>query len=84
MDGRSRTRLLKSAANMDGTIDLEKMYPEMVILCAHDPETGERIFTEADRDALLGKSAAALELVALTAMKVSGMTGEAQKEAGKD
>ncbi len=84
MDGRSRTRLIKSAANPDGTIDLERLYPEIAILCAHDPATGERVFTEEDREALLSKSAAALELVALTGMKVSGMTQNATDEAGKD
>ena len=84
MDGRSRTQLMKRAANADGTVDLERLYPEVVIVCSHDPATGERIFTEQDRDALLSKSAAALELVALTAMQVSGMTGQAQAEAGKD
>lgn len=84
MDGRSRTRLLKSAANNDGVIDMERMYPEMVILCSFDPETGERIFTEEDIDALLSKAAGPLELVATTAMRVSGMTGEAVDVAGKD
>lgn len=84
MDGRSRARLLKAAALPDGTVDLERLYPEVVILCSHDPETGERVFTDADRDGLLSKSAAAIELVALTAMNVSGMTQKSQADAGKD
>ena len=84
LDGRSRARLLSSAAKEDGTVDLERLYPEMVILCAYDPETGERVFTEDDRDGLLSKSASQLELVALAAMQVSGMTGDSQAEAGKD
>ena len=84
MDGRSRTRLLKSAAANDGVIDMERMYPEMVILCSFDPESGERIFTEDDVDALLSKSAGPLELLATAAMRVSGMTGNAVDAAGKD
>jgi len=84
MDGRSRTRLLKSAADNDGVIDMERMYPEMVILCSFDPETGERIFTADDVDALLSKAAGPLELIATTAMRVSGMTGDAVDVAGKD
>ncbi len=84
MDGRSRTRLLKSASDNDGVIDMERMYPEMVILCSFDPESGERIFTADDVDALLSKSAAPLELLATSAMRVSGMTGDAVEVAGKD
>ncbi len=83
LDGRSRAKLLAGATKADGGVDLERLYPDMVILCAYDPESGERVFTEDDRDALLAKSASQLEIVALTAMQVSGMTGEAQKEAGK-
>lgn len=84
MDGRSRTRLLKSAADNDGVVDMERMYPEMVILCSFDPETGERIFTADDVDALLSKAAGPLELIATTAMRVSGMTGDSVDVAGKD
>ena len=84
MDGRSRTRLLKSAAANDGVIDMERMYPEMVILCSFDPESGERIFVEDDADALLSKAAGPLELLATAAMRVSGMTGDAVEVAGKD
>lgn len=84
MDGRARTRLLKSTTDGNGDVDMEKVYPEMVILCSHDPETGERIFTEDDRDAILAKAAGPIELLALAAMRVSGMNGTAVDEAGND
>ena len=83
MDGRSRTRLIKSAADAEGNVDVERLYPEVVILCSHDPVTGERIFDENDREALLAKSAGALEIVAQAALRVSGMTPDALDEAGK-
>lgn len=84
MDGRSRTRLLKNAASTDGNIDMETLYPEMVIRCTFDPETGERIFVEDDADLLLSKAAGPLELLAMAAMRVSGMTSDAMDVAGKD
>lgn len=84
MDGRSRTRLLKMASGEDGSIDMEIVYPEMILLCAFDPETGERIFDEGDRDALLSKAAGPIELLALAAMRVSGMSADSVDEAGKD
>lgn len=84
MDGRSRTRLLKMASDAEGNIDMEVVYPEMILLCAFDPETGERIFEESDRDAVLSKSAGPVELLALAAMRVSGMSSDAMDEAGKD
>lgn len=84
MDGRSRTRLLKMTTDSEGTVDMETLYPEMVILCSYDPSTGERVFEAGDRDALLSKSAGPLEMLALAAMRVSGMTGDALNTAGKD
>lgn len=84
LDGRSRARLLSTAAKPDGSVDLERLYPDMVIACTYDPETGERVFTDDDREVLLGKSASQLEKLALAAMEVSGMTPGSQEAAGKD
>lgn len=84
MDGRSRTRLLRNAASSDGVVDMETLYPEMVIRCSFDPESGERIFVEDDADALLSKAAGPLEMLAMAAMRVSGMTSDAIDVAGKD
>jgi len=84
MTGRARTRLIKTATDNDGQLDMETLYPDMVILCAFDPETGEQIFTQDDRDLLLSKSAGPLEQVALAAMRISGMTPDALDAAGKD
>ena len=84
MDGRSRAKMLASAAGENGEVNLENLYPEMVILCSFDPETGERIFEPSDTDALLAKSAGPLEQVALAAMRVSGMTKDALDVEGKD
>lgn len=84
MDGRARTRLLSSAAENEGRLDLEQFYPEVVIRCAFDPETGERIFGDDDVDLLLSKASAPLEMLAQAALRVSGMAGDSLDAAGKD
>ncbi len=84
MTGRARTRLIKTATDNDGQLDMETLYPDMVILCSFDPESGEQIFSQDDRDLLLSKSAGPLELIALAAMRISGMTPDAIDVAGKD
>lgn len=83
MDGRSRTRLLSAAAENDGVLNLEQFYPEVVILCSFDPETGERIFEPGDADLLLSKASAPLEILAQAALRVSGMAGDSLDQAGK-
>lgn len=82
MDARSRI-LMTQDVSEDGDVSMERLYPDMVIQTAHDPATGERIFEAADRDALLAKSSAALDILATAAMRVSGMAPGAVDEAGK-
>jgi len=84
MSGADRAGLLERAVNPDGGVSFSKFYPEVVIATAHDPATGERLFDEADRDLLMSKSGAALDRVATIGLKLSGMTDEATKAAGKD
>lgn len=84
MDGRTRLNMMSTVTDTNGEIEMTKLYPDIIIACAHDPATGERVFDENDRDLLLSKSAGALELVASASMRVSGMTAGAMDEAGKD
>lgn len=83
MDARSRI-LMTQDVSEDGNVSMERLYPDMVIKTAHDPETGERIFDDSDRDALLAKSSAALDILATAAMRVSGMSAGAVDAVGKD
>ena len=82
MDARSRI-LMTQDVSEDGGVSMERLYPDMVIQTAHDPATGERIFGPDDRDALLAKSSAALDILATAAMRVSGMTPDAVDAVGK-
>lgn len=83
MDARSRILMTQDVSD-DGSVSMERLYPDMVIQTAHDPATGERIFGPDDRDALLAKSSAALDILATAAMRVSGMAPGAVDAVGKD
>ena len=81
--GRERTRIVTSFMNDDGMPDLEKMYPALIIATASDPETGERLFTADDAEALLDKNGRVLERIARAAMRVAGMNDDTI-DVGKD
>ena len=83
LTGAQRARLA-SATGPGGKPDFEKIYLETVILATYDPETGERIFSPSDRDALGEKSGAALDHIAQVALRLSGMAPEALAEAEKN
>jgi hypothetical protein len=79
-----RSRLVGTCTKPDGSVDMEKMYPLLLVAAVYDPDTGGKVFTTADVDALQEKSAAAIELVAQKVMEVSGMTAKAVDQEGKD
>ena len=78
-----RSRLVATCSKPDGSVDMEKMYPLLLIAAVYDPETGEKVFSADDMEALQEKSASAIELVAQKVMEVSGMTPKAVDEEGK-
>lgn len=85
MTGAERTRILDLAVGEgDGEMNLQMVYPEIVISTAFDKETGEQIFSPADRTALLSKSATALDRLATVGMRLSGFTQETSDDLGKD
>ena len=67
-----------------GQVHMEKMYPDIVVSCCFDPESGDAIFTDADKDAILSKSSAAVEKIAEVGLRLSGLGKDANDEAGKD
>ena len=84
MTGAERTRILDIAMGKDQDVNLQMVYPEIVIATSFDAETGEQIFTPADRTALLSKSANALDRLATVGMRLSGFTAETTEAMGKD
>ena len=83
MTGAERTRIMDKASDSAGGVNLQFIYPEIVIATSFDPETGEQIFVPTDRDVLLSKSASAIDRIALVGMRLSGFTKEAADELGK-
>lgn len=84
MTAAERTRIMNLAMKDGGDLDLQMVYPEIVIATTFDPESGMQVFEPSDRDALLGKAATAVDRIALVGMRLSGFTKEAADEAGKD
>jgi len=84
MTGAERTRIMDLAVDNKGGINLQFVYPEIVIATAFDPETGLQVFTPSDRGTLLSKSATALDRLAGVGMRLSGFTQESADEKGKD
>lgn len=84
MSGKQRARLMKQVMDKDGKVDIERLYPDLVIATCYDVDTGERVFEQADRDQLSEKNSAALDKLAQTAMRLSGIQTNAVEEAAKN
>lgn len=85
--GEERSALVSAFVDMDSGVakkrDLRVMYPALVVCCAYNPETGERVFGELDeatRAGLNGKNGAVLERVAMACMPLVGLTPESVDE----
>lgn len=96
MSGKERARMLKAAMDDDDRVDLERMYPLVIIATAHERTeavdgvtgatvytTGARVFSPEDADALNERNGAALERLANAGMRLSGLQARSQEEAGK-
>jgi hypothetical protein len=77
-----KARLVKDGSK-DGLVQLEKWNPLIVLLCAYDPETGERAFTDDDLEWLQSRPA---DLIADLAAKCSSISAMSEKpiDEGKD
>lgn len=84
MSAKARAEMLAGSREEDGSVDLVSLYPLIVVATAHDAETGEKLFTPADADALNAKNAGLIERLASAGLRVSGLTEEASAEVGKD
>lgn len=78
-----RSRLIAMCTNGDGTVDMDKMYPLLIIAGVYDPETNEKVFTSEDMSLIQDKSSGAVEVVATEVMRLSGMSAKAVDEEGK-
>ncbi len=84
MTGTERAAMLERFIDDRGEMNVRDLYPSLVIASVFDPETGDKVFGPDDHDALNEKNAAALERLAQAAMRLSGISQEAQEDLGKD
>jgi hypothetical protein len=84
MSGAARAVLMQEAMQTGGNINMAKVYPDLIIQTCLDPETGEPVFTEDDREAILSKNGAILDRLAEVATRLSGFNDSAVDDAGKD
>jgi hypothetical protein len=71
MSGVDRTHFERSILKNE-TIDIENVYAKLLVRCIVD-EAGNRMFTDADADALGAKSAVVLGRLAPVAQRLSGL-----------
>ena len=83
MTASERSKMLASAVDNNGNMDLEELYPRILIATVYDPESGDPVFDSDDVASLATKSAAAIEFVAQKSMALSGLAGDGVDEAGK-
>lgn len=81
MNGADRSRIIEMVSDEQGNVSVGTMYVETVIASTYDPESGERVFSPSDRDALTAKAASAIDRIAKVGMRLSRMDGEATEEA---
>lgn len=84
MSAVKRSQMLAVSTLDDGNINLDKLYPMLIIATVYDPETGLPVFSNEDMEALQEKSASAIEFIAQKAMKMSGMIPNTVDVEGKD
>lgn len=78
---RDRMALIQKHVDQDGNINLSSLYPDILVVTAHDPETGAKVFSPGDEDALSEKASAVVERLGIKAMSLSGMaTGKTNSE----
>ncbi len=84
MSAGERITLMQNAYDQQTQqVNMAAVYPDIVVSCVHDPDSGDAIFTTADKDALMSKSSAAIEAIAAVGLRLSGIGSDEQDEAGK-
>jgi hypothetical protein len=79
LNAKTRAKILQDAMRKDGTPDLERMYPNLVIATARHPVSKDHIFQQSDMVALNEKAGGVLERLAMTAARLSGLDGTSQQ-----
>lgn len=83
MTGTERDEFRGAIASEQGSVPVGKFSAALLVATCVD-ETGARLFTMEDMDALAEKSAASLDAPAAVAMRLNGLGGGAVHEAAKN
>ena len=91
MTARSRAQFVAELSSDDGTISgltdpgrIEQMWWHVISQTCFDPASGELAFEDGDQEWLFEKNAKVVNDLANECMTASGLTEEAQGDAGKD
>ena len=83
MNGTQRARIMKESFDAQ-TNEVRWDYASLVIAGTYDPETNELIFTELDRDELNTKHGGILEEIAMSVLRLSGLSDDSLSESEKN
>ncbi len=88
LNGGQRAKFMEKTMTVnkqgEAQINISNMNFEIALLSCCDPETGERLFKESDRESLLSTSAAAIDVVAAVGLRLSALNGTAVEEVEKN
>ena len=70
--------ILDKVRNSQGEIDGLSLALETIMACSYDPETGERVFDPADKDALMNVESSAFQTLLAATNKAAGFESEDQ------
>ena len=91
LTARSRAQFVAELSSDDGTISgltdpgrIEQMWWHVISQTCFDPDSGELAFEDGDQEWLFEKNAKVVNDLANECMTASGLTEEAQGDAGKD
>lgn len=83
MSGKARNAFEKSLVSVSREESIDNIYARILVHCMVD-ENGERLFSDADADALGEKSGAVLGRLTPVAQRLSGLTKDDIEEAKKN
>jgi hypothetical protein len=83
MNGAQRARLMRESFDPE-TKGLNWDYASLILAGVYDPETGELLFGEGDRNALNEKHGGVLEKLAMRVLELSGLSDDSLVEAEKN
>lgn len=78
-----RNEILQEARQGDSDMDISVLYPQIIVKCSYDPETGTRLFEDDEIAFINSLPANLMDKLAVPAMKLSGMSGDPVDESAK-